>query len=192
MEPKPKTPLQALIAQQQAALQRMAALAEQEYGPLGNTTDEILSHENDDHKGSVLRALFYRIGQKAEARGTNSLTGTERRLCAAHGFDGEINNGGFDQYFFNSTGDDAEVALAALQDMGATAAAALLERAMAVFPGGKPPADRVQRQAAMQQMESQSKLVWEKCDNEFYKCKENIDAPCLAYAMKKRADIVLP
>jgi hypothetical protein len=191
MEPTPKTPMQAWAAQQQAALQRMAAMAEKEYGPLGSTTDEILSHENDDQKGSVLGALFYRIGQKAGARGGNSLTGTERRLCAARGFDGEVNNGGFDQYFFNSTGDDAELALAALQDMGATAAAALLERAMAVFPGGKPPTDREKRWEAMKEMESRSKPVWEKCDSEFYNCKENIDALCLAYAKKKRTEIVL-
>ncbi|MEW6304801.1 MAG: DMP19 family protein [Verrucomicrobiota bacterium] len=184
--------IQAMLEQAQVAAQRMAAYAEREYGPLGSTTDEILSHENDDKKGNVLGALFYRIGLKAESRGESSLTETERRLCAAHGLDGEVNNGGFDQYFFNSTGDAAETALAGLKDMGATAAAALLERAMAVFPGGKPPVDRERRQEEMEKIESRSKPVWDQCDREFYDCKEDISELCLAYARKKRAEIVLP
>jgi len=170
----------------------MAAWAQREYGPLGSTTDEILSHESDDKKGNVLGALFYRIGQKAESRGQNSLTETERQLCAAHGLEGEVMNGGFDQYFFNSTGNEAEIALAGLKAMGATAAAALLERAMAVFPDGQPPSDRQRRLEAMTKMESRSKPVWDQCDREFYDCKEDIGALCLAYAKKKRAEIVLP
>jgi hypothetical protein len=184
--------IQAMRAQAEMAAQRMAAYALREYGPLGSTTEEILSHENDDKRRNVLGALFYRIGQKAESRGEGSLTETERRLCAAHGLDGEVNNGGFDQYFWNSTGNDAEAALAGLKDMGATAAAALLERAMAVFPGGKPPADRERRQEEMKQMESRSKPVWDQCDREYYDCKEDIDELCLAYAKKKRAEIILP
>jgi|GEM_PF-1410906 len=184
--------IQAMVEQARVAAQRMAVHAQQEYGPLGSTTDEILSHENDDMRRNVLGALFYRIGQKAESRGESSLTETERRLCAAHGLDGEVNNGGFDQYFFNSTGDSAEVALAGLKDMGAVAVAALLERAMAVFPDSKPPADRERRHELMQEMESRSKPVWDQCDSEFYDCKEDIDALCLAYAKKKRAEIVLP
>lgn len=187
-----KALIQAMLDQAEVVAQRMAAYAQREYGPLGSTTDEILSHESDDKKGNVLGALFYRIGQKAESRGESSLTETERRLCAAHGLDGEINNGGFDQYFWNSTGNDAEVALAGLKDMGAVAAATLLERAMAVFPSGKPPADRQRRHEEMKKMESQSKPVWDQCDREFYDCKEDIDALCLAYAKKKRAEIVLP
>jgi len=76
--------------------------------------------------------------------------------------------------------------------MGAVGAAALLERAMAVFPGGKPPADRFKRQELMDQIASQSKPIWSKCDDEFYELKESISDLSLAYARKNRADIVLP
>lgn len=186
-----KAAMQALLDQAQAAGQSMAAFAEREYGPMGSTTDEILSHESDK-KGNLLGALCYRIGQKAESRGESSLTETERRLCAAYWLEGQVMNGGFDQYFFNSSGNGSEVALAGLKDMGATAAAALLERAMAVFPDGKPPTDRQRRQEAMDRMESRSKPVWNKCDSEFYDQKEDIGELCLQYAKKKRAEIILP
>ena len=44
----------------------------------------------------------------------------------------------------------------------------------------------------MQQIAAQSKPVWEKCDSGFYKRKESISDLSLAYAKKKRAEIVLP
>jgi len=63
---------------------------------------------------------------------------------------------------------------------------------MAVFPAGKPPRDRFKRQEAMRQIEAQSKPVWDKCDSEFYKLTERISDLSLAYAKKKRAEILLP
>ena len=186
------TMIQALVDQARTAGESMADFAEKEYGPLGITTDEILSHESDNKKGNVLGALCYRIGQKAGTRGESSLSDTERRLCAAYWLEGEVMNGGFHQYFFNSTGNDSDASLAGLKEMGATAAAALLERAMAVFPGGEPPADRLKRTEAMDKIVSQSKAVWDKCDSEFYNRKEDTYELCLAYAKNKRAEIILP
>jgi Domain of unknown function (DUF4375) len=165
---------------------------EKEYGALGKTADEILSRENPTNGSTVLGALHWRIGQKADSKGEPSLSDTERRMLAVLGVEAEVNNGGFDQYFFNSTGDNAEVALVGLKEMGATATAELLERAMAVFPGSKPPADRFKRQELMQRIAAQSEPVWEKCDNEFYKPKESLSDLSLAYARKKRSEIVLP
>jgi len=165
---------------------------EKQYGALGKTTEEILSHESTTNAFEVLGALHWRIGQKADARGESSLTDTERKLLAAYWLEAEVNNGGFDQYFFNSAGDNAEAALAGLKEMGASGAAALLERAMAVFPGGKPPPDRFKRQDAMEKVANQSKPVWDKCVDEFYKLKESISDLSLTYAKQKRTEIVLP
>ena len=165
---------------------------EKRYGAFGKTTDEIFSHDGGTNSFDVLGALHYRIGQKADTRGEGSLTDAERRILAAYWVEAEVNNGGFDQYFFNSAGDNADAAWEGLKEMGATGAAALLERAMAIFPGGKPPTDRFKRQEVMQQIAGKSKPVWEQCDSEFYKLKESISDLSFAYAKKKRAEIVLP
>jgi len=175
---------QALLDQAEKAGASLAAFAEKEYGPLGTTTEEILSR--DDSK--ILGALNYRIGQKAKTR----ITEAERRLVAVYWLDGEVHNGGFDQYFFNSAGNDSEAALAGLKEMGASGAAALLERSMALFPGGKPPADRQKRQQAMDRIREQSKPVWGQCDDAFYELKEDLHQLVLEYAKKKRTEIVLP
>lgn len=181
---------QALLDQARATSEKFAAYAEREYGALGCSTEEILRHEGDDRKLDVLGALCHRIGQKASSGG--DLTETERRLCAAYFLEGQVMNGGFDQYFFNSTGNDCEVALAGLKDIGATAAAALLERAMAVFPGGRPPVDRQQRHRLMTCLGSRSRSVWDQCDDEFYHRGEKTYELCLTYAKRNRAEIVLP
>ena len=167
-------------------------LAEKEYGSLGRRTDEILRHANSNSMNTVLGASNYRIGQKAEARGNSALTDTERKFCAIQSLEAEVNNGGFDQYFFNSAGGDAEMALAGLKEMGASSAAVLLERAMAVFPGSKPPSDRSQRWKVMDKIKAHSEPVWEKCDSEFYKLNESLGDLSLAYAIKKRTEIILP
>ena len=169
-----------------------AAYAERTYRPLGTTADEILAHENDDKKPHVLAALLWRMGQKSERLGWTNLTDTERRLIAVYAMEGEISDGGFDEYFFNPTGGDADVALAGLNDMGASAAAELLQRAMAQFPGGKPPADYAKRQEVLGKIEATAKPLWSKYTSEYYHLKQDTYALCLAYAKKKRADIILP
>jgi hypothetical protein len=49
--------------------------------------------------------------------------------------EGEVNNGGFDQFFYNNAGDNTR----ALEAIGAFKMADILKRAAAVFPAGMPP-----------------------------------------------------
>jgi hypothetical protein len=51
----------------------------------------------------------------------------------------EVNNGGFDQFFFNSSSDRTPDILRALELIGASKTADILKRAAAKFPGGMPP-----------------------------------------------------
>jgi hypothetical protein len=52
------------------------------------------------------------------------------RLLAIGSLRTELNNGGFDQYFFNSAGDLVLIALAAAEEAGAVALAALIRQAL--------------------------------------------------------------
>jgi hypothetical protein len=185
-------PSQPKIAPMLDLSDQMAAGASNKYSALGMTTDEIFSHENDAKKDDVLGALLWRLGQKSEARGWDNLSDTERRLIAVDAMNGEVLDGGFKQYFSTSMGADAEVALAGLKEMGATGTVEIMERAMAPFPNNQPPADYEQRNVIMDKIEATAGPVWEKCDNACYDLKEDRDALELAYAKKKRADIVLP
>lgn len=87
----------------------------------------------------------------------------------------EVNNGGFDQYFFNSTGDSAKEAAEALEAIGAHNMAAIVKRAIAKFPGGEVPADRNARQAVLEEI-SPEREAFEELDAEFLKYPDNLAA----------------
>jgi hypothetical protein len=53
--------------------------------------------------------------------------------------EGEVNNGGFDQFFYNSAGNNTADTILALQAIGAARTADIVKRAAAMFPGGGMP-----------------------------------------------------
>jgi uncharacterized protein DUF4375 len=80
----------------------------------------------------------------------------------------EVNNGGFDQFFFNSAGDNASKTIEALEVIGAQKTAAIVRRACAKFPSGMPPADRNARQALLLDVVSPEGDAFEAEDEAFY------------------------
>ena len=93
----------------------------------------------------------------------------------------EVNNGGFDQYFFNSAGNYASDALWGLRAIGAEKTASILERAMAQFPGGTVPELRHERQAVMDSLPESVQEVWDALDQEFYHSEEPLDSLLTAF-----------
>ena len=67
-------------------------------------------------------ALFY----KAERLGYDALTPTEKIIFIMVGLEREINNGGFEQWFFNSAGNYALDTPAALEAIGANHTAGIV------------------------------------------------------------------
>jgi hypothetical protein len=166
---------------------RFAAMREAEYLPLGRTTAEILGREKSHDAITIVGALAYRIGTKPPARRSV----TERKLAAAYAAQAEVNNGGFEQYFSNDSGDEAALALQGLREIGSVQGARLMQRAMNVFPGGRPPADRAARQALVQRVRARAQSTWSACEHGFFML-EDFSTQALAYAKKNRAQIVLP
>ena len=76
-------------------------------------------------------AKYHRIG-------LDKLTSAERIVTLLSHADFEIVCGGMWQYFYNSAGEHATEALAALKEVGAMRAATALQAALALFPAGIP------------------------------------------------------
>lgn len=87
-------------------------------------------------------------------------------------FQAEINNGGFHQYFFNASGDEARETLDALETIGAAGAAALLRRACGRFPDGMPPAAWFSRQEVL--LDVLSPDAFAEDDEAFYQRNEDL------------------
>lgn len=71
-------------------------------------------------------------------------------LWAIANADGQICNGGFSQFFYNSYGELAHEALDGFALLGLTAFADILRQAYAVFPGQRIPKDRDERVAILE------------------------------------------
>ena len=93
-------------------------------------------------------ALVNRVYDGGE--GFAGLSPAERSYYAVSVLSGEVHNGGFDQYFGNSSGDQYQAARAGLRELEAEDALALLERAAALLFGDGPvPVSQAERQLRM-------------------------------------------
>jgi hypothetical protein len=167
---------------------RYAAMLEREYGPLGRTTEQILGREATHEPVTIVGALLFRIRAKPVER----LSLVEKKLLAVYGMKEEVDNGGFTQYFSGPLGDGSALALQALREMGATQIVKPVQKAVAVFPAGKPPPDQARRVKLIDSIKRRAASVWGACDDEFYLREEGLAEFALAYAKKHRAHIVLP
>jgi hypothetical protein len=165
---------------------------EPKVGYLGKTTEEILGHADTEQPAKMFAALNYRIRQKRDLRGERSLSKVEKRLWVLSQFDIAVGNLEFMDYFKSEKANDAPAALEALKVIGATNAVAILQRAMAVFPGGQPPRDALKRQEMVEQMPAQAKGTWVNCNAEYFTDNKTVYALAVAHARKMRTEIVLP
>ena len=167
---------------------RYAAMLEAEYGPLGKTTDAILSHEKDREAATVVGALVYRLRAKPLER----LSLVEKKLLAVHGLKEEVDNSGFSQYFSGPVGDGSAHALQGLREMGSAQLLKTMQKALAVFPASKPPADQTKRVKLIDTIKRRANGVWSVCDEEFYLREDGLADLALAYVKKNRAQITVP
>jgi hypothetical protein len=167
---------------------RYAAMVEAEYGPLGKTTDAILSHEKDREAATVVGALVYRLRAKPLER----LSMVEKKLLAVYGLKEEVDNGGFAQYFSGPLGDGSSSALQGLKEMNSAPLTKTLQKALAVFPASKPPVDQTKRVKLIDSIKRRANGVWSVCDEEFYLREDGLADVALAYAKKNRAQIKIP
>jgi hypothetical protein len=124
-----------------------------------------------------IEAAFDEALSRFDGDNFDRLTVTDQILVTIWGLEADVNNGGFDQYYYNGSGDQAFFAPEALRFIGAHRMAAIVSSANAVFGPDGPSRIRTVRQA-------QRALVapnggegpWEQLDREFYAYPDDIYA----------------
>jgi hypothetical protein len=99
----------------------------------------------------------------------------ERIMRLVEKFGGEVNNGGFDQFFRNSAGNETTEMIAALEIIEAPAVLSILKRAAQRFPGGVAPKERTAREDLLETISPHAE-GFNDLDQEFYSCKEDLTA----------------
>lgn len=97
--------------------------------------------ERESEKTDPLRKLWLDLVRRAhtETGGFDSFSQAERLYFAVGLLEGEVYNGGFDQYFLNSSADYYRYAIEGLQAMNAPNSLELLQRAKQVVFGFEEP-----------------------------------------------------
>ncbi len=119
------------------------------------------------------------------------LTPGQRAVWAVEQLQLEMGNGGIEQYFYNSPGDTAPEALDGLRKIDAPKFARPLERAIALFPGGRVPRDRDARELLLDEQGLSEVLIDSGVDDaweEAYAVEEELSKLGLDYVERHRAD----
>ncbi|MEM7519210.1 MAG: DMP19 family protein, partial [Planctomycetota bacterium] len=100
--------------------------------------------------------------------GDSERSDVEQYVASVSSLEGQVNNGGFLQYFFNSTGDDCLVALEATRAVGLPHTNSQLQRAVAVLGAHEPLADRDRRLELIADMRDADEEALESITSEFF------------------------
>lgn len=128
--------------------------------------------------------VFDNISKKCEyGDHIEKLNEHERIIFITQSLEQEVNNGGFSQFFFNSSGDFSNEVADAFVKIGALKTAEICKKALAVF-GGAVPADRDERQEMLESLDGDE--MFDKLDDAFYDYEDNLEGLNSEYIMKYR------
>lgn len=123
------------------------------------------------------RALDLVFGPRGGSTEQLQLLSQEARLVyLVWCLDGEVHNGGFDQFFMNSPGNHCDEILSYLKLLNARNSERLLTSAMARFPNGVVPRERAVRWEVWSPLSATTAIeaALRELDEEFYRYEDNL------------------
>ena len=147
--------------------------------------DDIWNIENENN---LLIALNGWLCKKSNyGDNIEKLSAAERVFYIIFQLEGEVNNGGFSQYFHNSNGNFANEVAKALREIGADETADICDTALAAL-GGEIPVEWALRQETLESVitDSVDKILSE-CDGAFYKYPDDLEELNYQYILNNKA-----
>lgn len=130
--------------------------------------------------------LSEKLNETYEKKKWEGLTHPQRIYWAVCDLDSEVNNGGLDQYFSNSTGDHAKEALEALYAIGMPERANRLKKEFARFGAFGPNVDRTIREGQLEKLRKKKEDPFEEFNDAYYADKSSVYASLAIYAVKNK------
>jgi hypothetical protein len=156
----------------------------------GQSSEEILALAGTHADYSLLHALEWGILAKGRALGGDQkLSDEERLVLAVLALEREVNNGGYKQFFWNSSRRFATTIVHSLRTIDCERTAALTERAIAALKAPHLTVEAVTE--AIQQENEERDEALDACDKEFYSFHETTPK-LLRFAVEHRAQIQTP
>ena len=146
--------------------------------------EELLS--SADSNGSIIELDNF-IGELCDyGYDLSKLTDQQKLFYLNQNLEREINNGGFNQYFCNSSGNNAHETVQSLKAIGADKTADILQKAIDQFPDKKVPKDRDERTKIVEEIEETADEVWSDLDQKFYKYEDDLNTLNIDYIKKHK------
>lgn len=158
-------------------------------GYSGQTVDELLSLEGKYRTDSLVLAFEQAIGQRAEHEGMQSLDDEERIVLAVEALEREVNNGGYDQFFVNSSRQFTPTIVGALRRIGCKKTAAITQKAIKALGISELTPKAIENAIAVDDEQRLAKL--NQCDDSYYNNTEPIAERLFAFIKTNKASIRL-
>jgi Domain of unknown function (DUF4375) len=122
----------------------------------------------------------------------DELPRVEQALIAIWELEQEVYNGGFMQYFQNSSGNRVPFICEILRGVGANKVASVVERAIALAGPGIPWDDELRRYAMLNTLSHENKSTLSRMSHEFYEQLDDLNLMLFRYLSKHRDLIDAP
>lgn len=153
----------------------------------GQTIQQLIAMKDSHRIDSLVLAVEQALGSKPEAK----LSEPERVVLAVEAMEREVNNGGYEQFFGNSSREFTGFLVRALELIGCPKVAAISADAIAVLELPEQfDADTVERVASEISDESRERLG--ECDSRYYANDESIEQRLFAYIEVHQLEIHIP
>jgi len=158
----------------------------------GATIPVILSHRSEEEDINLAYSIGFQIMEKIDNSGIENLSNEEKRFYAVYELDNEVNNGGYLQYFDNSSGDLAYLIIKALKSINSNTVLEITKKAIGIY-GKVPSRNQEERMNEISTMTNDYENdLWDECDSFFYKIDdENIASLLLDYVESNKQKFIL-
>lgn len=146
-----------------------------------NVAEEYVDDEHRQRNNFVVD-MCEKVCKKCEyGDDIEKLNEHERVFYVTQILEQEVSNGGFSQFFYNSSGDFSNELVDAFKKIGALKTAKICKKALAVF-NGNVPTDRDEREELLDNLECDDALS--ECDDEFYEYEDDLEELNYTYIME--------
>jgi len=152
----------------------------------GETVDELLALEEKYRTDSLVLAFEQAMDQKAARVGDDKLTDEERIILAIEALEREVNNGGYGQFFVNSSREYATIIVNALRRIGCPKTAEITQKALKIVQ--RIPMTREEIENGTWENEERQAALSE-CDQLYFERPESIEESLFAFIKANRSKI---
>jgi hypothetical protein len=155
----------------------------------GQNTEQLLSLEGEYRADSLVAAFEQAIDQKSAAHGFHSLTLEEQFVLAVEALEREVNNGGYSQFFTNSSAEHCLNIVIGLERIGCPKTADITKQALNALNVPRLNAETIHASMATESDARDDALS--ECDDLYYDSGEDIAGQLFAFIKINKSAIKL-